>query len=170
MPAALPLSGDQRALVDDFAASLTAAGMGAGPERLWAAKAFCARVGLPADWSALPLAAQCALPPRVRGFVGWLFVTGRLAASADYLVACPQALGGVAARHHPGLHLRFADTARALGFTAGSTLRQWSAVARVAALHRVTPDGLTAAMLDAGRSALEAALRRHRPAAAVERG
>jgi hypothetical protein len=41
-------------------------------------------------------------------------------------------------------------------------VRQWAAVVRVAALHQVTPDQVTATMLQAGRTALEAAVRRHR--------
>ena len=65
--------------------------------------------------------------------------------------------------HHPASHAAFIQTATTLGFTRGSAVRQWAAVVRVAALHQVTPDQVTATMLQAGRAALEAAVERHRP-------
>jgi integrase len=162
MPPPLVLSAEQQALVATFAASLAAVGLGSGPERLWGAKAFCARVGLPADWPALTLAQQLALPKRVGTFVAWLLATGRLQASPDYLAAAPHLLGDVAAHHHPALHAAFTQTAATLGFTRGSAVRQWAAVVRVAALHQVAPDRVTAAMLEQGRALLEAAVERHR--------
>src|SRR6266700_324314 len=138
MPPALVLSADQQALVAAYAR--TVAGLGTGPERLWGAKAFCARVGQPDDWIRLTVAEQCALPQRVRTFVAWLLVTGRLRASADYLAAAPHLIGRVAAHQHPALHATFTQTACTLGFTPESARRQWAAVVRVAALHQVTPD------------------------------
>ena len=116
MPPALQLSAEQQTLA--FTRALATAGLSIRPERLWGAKAFCARVGLPADWPALPLAEQLALPKRVRTFVAWLLVTGQLAASADYLVAAPHLIGDVAAHHHPAFHDAFTQTATTLGFTA----------------------------------------------------
>ncbi len=162
LPPPLVLSAEQQALVDTFARSLAAVGLGSGSERLWGAKAFCARVGLPADWSALALDEQLALPKRVRTFVAWLLVAGRLAASPDYLAAAPHLLGDVAAHHHPAFHAAFTQTATTLGFTRASAVRQWAAMVRVAALHQVTPDRVTAAMLEEGRAVLEAAVERHR--------
>jgi integrase len=168
MPPALVLSADQQALVAAYADARAAAGLGSGPERLWGAKAFCARVGQPDDWTRLSVAEQCALPKRVRTFVAWLLVTGRLRASADYLAAAPHLIGRIAAHQHPALHATFTQTACTLGFTPESARRQWAAVVRVAALHQVTPDQVTAEMLVAGRAELEAAVARHRSGRAQE--
>jgi len=42
-------------------------------------------------------------------------VTARMSVSAQYLARADLRLGSIAARHHPALHTRLADTARSLG-------------------------------------------------------
>jgi site-specific recombinase XerD len=164
MPAALVLSVEHDDLVEAFAQSRAAAGMGTGPEVLWRAKAFCDRVGMPDDWARLSLQEQVALPTDVRSFVSWLFVTGRLAATAEYLTTTVHLLGTTASRYHPVFHLQFTDAAIGYGFTANSAHRQWDALVRIAALHQVRPDMVTETMLTNGRAAMiEAASRRPAP-------
>jgi site-specific recombinase XerD len=157
MPAALMLSVEHDDLVEAFAQSRSAAGMGTGPEVLWRARAFCDRVGMPDDWARLTLEQQVALPTDVRSFVSWLFVTGRLTATADYLIATVHLLGTTASRYHPVFHLQFTDAAMGHGFTANSAQRQWDALARVAALHKVAPDQVNETMLADGQAAMVAA-------------
>ena len=162
MPAKLVLSIEHDDLAEAFAQSRAAAGMGTGPEVLWRAKAFCSRVGNPDDWARLTLEQQVALPTDVRSFVSWLFVTGRLTATADYLVTTLHLLGTTASRYHPVFHLQFTDAATSYGFTEGSAQRQWDALARVAALHKVAPDQVNEMMLTDGRAAIAAAAERHK--------
>ena len=168
MPAALVLSGEHDDLVEAFTRSRAAAGLTTRTEALWGAKAFCDRVGNPADWTRLTLDEQLALPGRVRSFVSWLFVTGRVAATAGYLTATLHLLGTTASRYHPVFHLQFTDAALGYGFTPNSTRRQWDALVRIAALHQVRPDQVTETMLTDGRAAMIAADRR-RPAPGHDR-
>jgi integrase len=153
---------DIEELVEAYRADLVAAGMFAGHPVTSVARTFFTRVGV-AGWSALPLAAQCALPLKDRRVVGWLMVTGRLRPSPDYLVACRPYLGEVAAHHHRRFHDRFVATSTELGFDPVVTRLQWSALAKVAALAGLTPERLTQPVIDAQRKALTAAITRHRP-------
>jgi site-specific recombinase XerD len=152
-------------LVEDYVESLRAVGVqfDNSTQALWAARAFCARVGSPEAWAALPLEAQCALHLRIRHFVTWLLVTQRVAASADYVVVGRPFLGDVALRHHPEFANAFLDTSVSLGFKRSTAMYQWSDVAKLAALHRVRPDRLTRDQFDEGRAALFDAAQRHRP-------
>ncbi len=162
MPAALMLSVEHDDLIEAFRRSRAAAGMSTRPEAMWRAKAFCDRVGNPDDWARLTLDQQLGLPAAVRSFVSWLFVSGRVAATPDYLVATLHLLGTTARRYHPVFHLQFTDAAAGYGFTTDSAQRQWDALVRVAALHQVRPDQVTDAMLNAGRTAMVAAAERRR--------
>ncbi len=162
------LTAAQHALVDEYVAAVCAAGMRTDPKTvLWPPRAFAAQVGDPADWAALPLAAQCALPVRLRHFVSWLLITGRIPASprqlADYIVTRGPFLGDVAATHHPALAAAFSDTAAALGFVRDTRNGQWSAAAKVAAVHRRRVDELTAETLHDGAQLLVDAARDRRP-------
>ena len=149
-------------LVAEYRADLVAAGMFAGHPVTSVARTFFTRVG--ADgWARLSLAEQCALPLKDRRVVGWLIVTGRLAPSADYLVACRPYLGEVAAHHHRPFHERFSATSRELGFDRIVTRLQWSALVKVSALAGLTPEQATKTVIEQGRAALVAAIGRHRP-------
>src|SRR5215472_2700005 len=165
LPAHLRLTPPQMQLVEEYVESLRAVGVrfdNSAPA-LWAARAFCARVGSPEAWAALPLQAQCALHLRIRHFVTWLLVTQRVAASPDYIVVGRPFLGDVALRHYPEFANAFLDTAVSLGFKRGTAMTQWSDVAKLAALHRVRPDRLTRAHFDEGYVALMDAAHRYRP-------
>ena len=162
MPAALALSGEQHDLVAAYATWRAEEGLAPGREKLAGAKRFGARVGDPADWTALSLEQQLALPVRVRTFVGWLLLTGRTTATADYLVAARHELGRQAIRHHRDFHQAFIQAAAGLGFAPGTAVTQWSSLVHVAVLYGVAPERVSAAMLTQGRGELEAAIRRHR--------
>ena len=54
---------------------------------LWGARYFCARIGQPVAFNALPLHEQLGLNTAVHRFITWLIATRRLRPSADYLVA-----------------------------------------------------------------------------------
>jgi integrase len=163
MPPALALSNTQHGLVEDYRASLAGVGLSTVPAKLWPAKAFCHRVGSPEAWAALSLEGQCALHPHIRTFVGWLMVTGRLAATADYLVVGRPQLGRIAVPYHPLAHEAVYATALELGYTRGVAIRQWSLLMRVAAIFQVLPEGVTKAQLDAGYVTLLEAEARHCP-------
>ena len=147
-------------LLDAYRASMEKAGMFAGRPTISVARMFFTRVGV-IGWDRLSLAEQCAQPHKNRRVVGWLMVTGRLAASADYLVAARLNVGDMASRHHPEFFSRFCGTAAELGFAPKAVRLQWSTLAKIAVMHRVRPDRMTAAQLGAGRQALIDASLRH---------
>ncbi|CAN5832390.1 hypothetical protein BH23ACT1_BH23ACT1_07560 [soil metagenome] len=163
MPLALMLDANQHQLVADYKASLTTAGLSTIPANLWAARAFCARVGRTEDWSALNLGDQLALAARVRTFVGWLMVTGRLTATADYLVVGQPQLGRTAVHHHPVAHALVTSTAVELGYSRGVAEDQWSLLVRVAAMARLAPDEVTMDQLTKACDDLLKAEARHVP-------
>ena len=164
MPAALDLGEAHHQLVADYSTSRAAAGMMTShPVHLWPAMAFCARVGNPEAWSVLSLSEQCSLHPRVRAFVGWLMVTARLTATADYLVVGKPQLGRIARPYHAAVHELVAGTAAELGFSRGVAEDQWSLLVRTAALSRVAPDQLSRMQLRAGCEGIAAAEARHTP-------
>src|SRR6266508_1730488 len=148
--------------VEAYRAALTAAGMYAGHPVISVARTWLTRVGVD-GWARRSLAQQCAATLKERRVVGWLMVTGQLRPSPDYLILGRPYLGEVAAHHHRAFHARFCATAAALGFDARSARLQWSATVKVATLLGRAPDRLTQADLAAGRDALIASVRRHRP-------
>lgn len=143
--------------------SLAAAGMSAIAPKLWEAKAFCDRVGRPEDWAQLSLEEQCALHDSVRTFVGWLMVTARLVAPADYLVVGGAQLGRIAVAHHPAAHHLVTSTAAELGYSRAVGETQWSLLVRAAAMCRVAPDKVTLVQLGEACSQLRKAEARHFP-------
>ena len=60
----------------------------------------------------------------------------------------------------------FGEHCAALGFARKSRERQWAALAQTCALHAVTPDAVTHALLDASHAALDEAASRS-PTAAI---
>lgn len=140
-------------LVGAYRASLQEAGMFAGPPTISVARMFFARVGV-GGWGELSLAEQCAQPHKNRRVVGWLMVTGRLAATAEYLVAARLNVGDMASRHHHDFFSRFCRVARDLGFGPKAVQLQWSTLVKIAVMHQVRPDRVTPAQLGAGRQAL----------------
>jgi hypothetical protein len=87
-------------------------------------------------------------------------VTARMSVSAQYLARAELRLGCIAARHHPALHTRLADTARTLGSDEVWVREQWSALAQLAALHGVLPGQVSCEQLNSGGDALLAAFAR----------
>jgi integrase len=163
MTATVGRSPEIEAQVEAYRAALIAAGMYAGHPVTSIARTWLKRVGVD-GWARLSLAQQCATSLPERRLVGWLMVTGQLRPSPEYLILGRPYLGEVAARHHRPFYARFCATAAALGFDARSTRLQWSATVKVATLLSRAPDQLTQADLVAGRDALIASLRHHRPA------
>lgn len=105
---------------------------------------------------------------RVRHFVSWLAVSGRLTATpeqmADYIVVDRPFLGDLARRHHPALAAAFATTAEGLGFAPTTITSQWSDVVKAAIVQGLRVDQLSVDSFNAGRVALLAATQRHCPA------
>lgn len=153
-------SAEAQELLCAYRASMERAGMFAGRPTVSVARMFFARVG-PGGWDGLSLAEQCAQPHKNRRVIGWLMVTGRLTASADYLVAARLNVGDMAGRHHPEFFSRFCATATELGFGAKAVQLQWSTLVKIAVIHGVLPDRVTPAQLQSGRHALMTASAHH---------
>ena len=147
-------------LVLAYENSMRAAGMFAGRPTISVARSFFARVG-PDGWSKLSLTDQCAQPYKNRRVVGWLMVTGRLAATADYLVAAHLNVGDIASRHHVEFCARFCGVAADLGFAPKAVQLQWSTLVKIAVIHQTRPDQVTTSQLVAGREALIESSLRH---------
>jgi len=158
--ARLALTGEAEDLVGAVTAELTEAAASTWPSTIGGARAFCARYPLPATFSALPVGEQLCLPAHQRRFACWLMVTARMSVSAQYLARAELRLGCIAARHHPALHTRLADTARTLGSDEVWVRDQWSALAQLAALHGVLPGQVSCEQLTCGGDALLAAFAR----------
>jgi len=158
--ARLALTAQAEDLVGAFAGELTEAGATAWSSIIGGARAFCARYPVPATFADLPVNEQLRLPAHQRRFASWLMVTARVSVSAEYLARADLRLGSIAARHHPALHARLADTARMLGSDEVWVRDQWSALAQLAALHGVLPEQVTSEQLDSGGDALLAAFAR----------
>jgi len=154
-------------LLEHYVASLQQAGMYVGKPVISVARVFFGRIG--ADgWTRLSIDEQCALPDKYRRVVGWLMVTGRLAATCEYLVRVPAYLGGIASRLRPTTFAAFCATGAELGYSHKSLVQQWSVVAKVAALNRQSPEALSADLLARGcRDLLDALERQPRDTSAV---
>ena len=129
---------------------MRAAGMFAGRPTISVARSFFARVGVD-GWDELSLADQCAQPDKNRRVIGWLMVTGRLAATADYLVAARLNVGDIASRHHVEFFTEFCGVAADLGFAPKAVQLQWSTLVKVAVIHQARPDQVTTSQLVTGR-------------------
>ena len=150
-------------LIGAYRAELVATGQFAGNPMISPARSFLLRVGGVEGFSRLSLAEQCSLSEHESRLVTWLIVTGRLRASAEYLVASRLRAGRVAAWVHRDFHERFMRTAAELGFARTSAELHWWAVALAAAVAGVRPERLTNAQLDWARERLIAAVRRLDP-------
>jgi integrase len=151
------------ALITAYRADLVATGQFAGNPMISPARSFLLRIGGVEGFSRLSLAEQCSISEHESRLVTWLIVTGRLRASAEYLVASRLRAGRVAAWVHREFHERFMRTAAELGFAAKSAELHWWAIALAAAVVDVRPDRLTNAQLDSARERLIAAMRRLDP-------
>src|SRR5215217_4761524 len=114
---------------------------------LWGARFFCARIGDPAAFKALPLHEQLGLNSAVHRFVTWLIATPRL--------------GITLSRHWPGFFAAFMTTAAALGFEVKVAQAQWAMLGQICALLALAPERLSHADLDSARDALLVAADRH---------
>jgi integrase/recombinase XerD len=151
------------ALIGAYRVELVATGQFAGNPMISPARSFLLRVGGVEGFSRLSLAEQCSLSEHESRLVTWLIVTGRLRASAEYLVVSRLRAGRVAAWVHRDFHERFMRTAAELGFAPTSAELHWWAVALAAAVAGVRPERLTNAQLDLARERLTAAVRRLDP-------
>jgi hypothetical protein len=151
------------ALIGAYRAELVASWQFAGNPMISPARSLLLRVDGVEGWARLSLAEQCSLAEHESRLVRWLIVTGRLRASAEYLVASRLRAGRVAAWVHRDFHERFMRTAAELGFAPKSAELHWWAVALAAAVAGVRPERLTNAQLDSARERLTAAIRRLDP-------
>src|SRR5438477_10381805 len=103
------------AVVGAYRAALVASGQFAGNPMISPARSFLLRVGGVEGFSRLSLSEQCSLSEHESRLVTWLIVTGRLRASAEYLVASRLRAGRVAAWVHRAFHERFMRTAAGMG-------------------------------------------------------
>lgn len=147
------MSSESADLVTDYETSMRDAGMFAGRPTISVARSFFTRVGVD-GWSKLSLGEQCAQPYKNRRVVGWLMVTGRMAATADYLVAARLNVGDIASRHHVEFFTEFCCVAADLGFAPKAVQLQWSTLVKIAVIHQARPDQVTTSQLVAGRDAL----------------
>lgn len=130
------------------------------PRSLAAATAWCHRFGSnPDEWARAALDGRLAcVDAKERRFLGWLLVTGRLAAPGRFVVDCGLRLGQHAAQHHPELRDRFAATAASIDYGPRADGPQWTALAQIGACVGSAPDRLTRPQLVAGRAAMTEAL------------
>ena len=148
-------------LVAAYEADLWDIGQRPDHKVLWGARFFCARIGDPAAFKALPLHEQLGLNSAVHRFVTWLIATRRLRPTADYLVARRPRLGITLSRHWPGFFAAFMTTAAALGFEVKVAQAQWAMLGQICALLALAPERLSHADLDSARDALLVAADRH---------
>ena len=153
----LPRDPEVEALVAAYRADLVATGQFVGSPMISPARSFLLRVGGVEGFRRLSLLEQCSLSDHESRLVTWLLVTGRLDASAEYLIASRLRAGRVAAWVYREFHERFMQVASELGFAAKSVELQWWAVALVAALYGISPERLTKPRLESGRDELIAA-------------
>ena len=150
------------ALIDAYRADLIAAGHFAENEVTSPARAFLLRIGGASGWSRLPLEQQFAVcEARESALVTWMITAGHVQARPEFLARGYQRLGQVAAWVHPDFHGRFMQVAADVGFTPKVAELQWWAVAKVAAVAGVAPEGLTRAKFDAASRALIDAVQRY---------
>jgi site-specific recombinase XerD len=159
MPPRLPLSADQETLVAEYERDRRQARSSVVPAFITAARTFCYHTGLE-NWAGLGWQRQTQLSLHQRAFVGWLVVTGRMAATADYLVMVRGHLGELAARYHRELHERFVSTAAGLGYSQQLITMAWATLAKTAALAGIRPHHVTATHLQHAQAELRAARER----------
>jgi site-specific recombinase XerD len=88
--------------------------------------------------------------------------TGRVQATPGHLVRVPAYLGGISSRLHPEMFATFESCGADLSFGQKRIFRQWSAVAKAAALHCRLPDQLRGDELEHSRDDLITALHAER--------
>lgn len=148
--------------VEAYTSSLTAAGMSAGYPNDSVARSFFVNIGVPA-WEAMTLAEQVAVPKKYRRVVSWLLASQRMRSSAAYMTLARPWVGNIGRHVHVEFYKRFCAVAAEVGFDTRSTDLQWAALMKVAALHQVAPDSLTADLLHQGRDQLVATIEDHCP-------
>lgn len=141
-------------LVEFYLAHRAAQGMNTDHKVRWGARALLAAVPDLTDFCRLPLERQLDFNHETHRFISWLSVTGRMQPGADYLVARRPRLGIVLARTAPELHLRFMETARALGFRDTVALTQFNLLGHFVALFGMQPHELQQSDWDEGRRLL----------------
>jgi site-specific recombinase XerD len=121
MPETLAPSGPTLAapaLLDDYAAYLTAAGYVDRRVRLWGARVFLSRYPQPETWRTAPLAEQCSLHRQAKYFANFLFLTHRLRPTMAYLLVARPKLAYAGRRTlYTDTFARFEDLGRRLGYT-----------------------------------------------------
>ena len=108
------------ALLDEYAAYLTAAGYRDHKGRLWGARTFLRRYPDLQGWRAAPLAEQLALPRNAKYFAHFLFLHHHLRPTMAYLLAARPHLAFVGRRaRYAEVAARFRALGRQLGYADG---------------------------------------------------
>ena len=131
------------------------------PHMASSARRFFARIGPPDAWRDLTLDEQLGLGDYIRSFVIWMFVTGRLQATPDYLAVTSNRLGELGAWYFPELHQTIIDMATTLGYRAHDTGEGfWCCLMKTAALCQIAPTEVDASHIVPARMALKEAAER----------
>ncbi len=111
---------DHRALLDEYAAYLTAAGYRDHKGRLWGARTFLRRYPDLQGWRAAPLAEQLALPRNAKYFAHFLFLHHHLRPTMAYLLAARPHLAFAGRRaRYAEVATQLRDLGRQLGYADG---------------------------------------------------
>ncbi|MHB8330221.1 MAG: tyrosine-type recombinase/integrase [Acidimicrobiales bacterium] len=141
-------------MVNEYESDLRAAGLRADKSDVWGARAFFSYFGSVDGWHTLTLKEQLAVNVKIGRFVAWMITSQRLVPTAEYVIAHRPLLGRVMQRTEAEFFSKFQTTARTLGFNAKVIMRQWGALAQVAAVCGKRPQELSHAELDRARAAL----------------
>jgi integrase/recombinase XerD len=160
MPAAIPLSGDEQDLVEQYCAELRRLGLRPWRSTRSAAETFSRRLRNN-GWAKRNLNQQLAMvkTSHAAPFASWLIVTGRLQVNARFVVAVGLRLGHAAALYQPVAYERFRQAAAPLETRPADVRLQWHACVLVAAAVGRTVDQIDDDGFTHGRAELLAAYR-----------
>jgi hypothetical protein len=136
--------------VDAYTASLRSTGLSGHFPADSVARSFFVKVGIE-RWECLSLAEQLELPAKFRRVVSWLLASQRMKSSVAYMAVGRPWVGKIGRYVHTEFYARFTAVAAEVGFDERSGQLQWAALMKVAALHQVKPEEVTAALLQAVR-------------------
>lgn len=121
-------------LIASYAAALRAVDRVADRHTLRPAREFGVMVGTIEAWHQLDARTQAELSSHIRAFVSWLLLTGRAAATTDYLALAQPQLSNLTIRFFPDLWDRFAAAAAQAGADQIEARRQLQTLATICAL------------------------------------
>lgn len=123
-----------------------------------AVDAFAGEYGDLTSWARSPQPARLAAPVAVRGFAAWAALHTQMPVDAGYVINSASAWGHHAAVIDPDFAQTFQEVARKLGFGTQEINRQWTMVAKLAAVAGRAPRELGRASFDAARDNLTHAI------------